>query len=194
MLKSFSDEKLCEDLQKDPENSEIINELVSRHSGIYFKFIHKYLSSFQNSGIKEDAIADMQYHILRAAMEFDPSKKMKFSSFVGSRARFMCLNILNKQKKEPELLTSDCEEVLKIHSPAESNEPEHGKIIGKFINQLEIYSDKRAKDLFMERYFSQNKVKPWSEIAPKMNLSIQGCINIHNSALKNISKIIRSNR
>jgi len=42
------------------------------------------------------------------------------------------------------------------------------------------------------RYSGDSKLKPWREISEKMNLSIQECINIHNSALKKISKNIKS--
>jgi hypothetical protein len=30
----------------------------------------------------------------------------------------------------------------------------------------------------------KNKVMPWKQIGDSMNLSIQGCINIHNSAIE----------
>jgi hypothetical protein len=34
-------------------------------------------------------------------------------------------------------------------------------------------------------------VTPWKNIGNKLNLSIQGCINIHNSALKDIRKELK---
>ena len=33
---------------------------------------------------------------------------------------------------------------------------------------------------------SKNKVMPWKNIGYEMNLSIQGCINIHNSAIEHV--------
>ena len=40
--------------------------------------------------------------------------------------------------------------------------------------------------IFKYRYIdgAQNKVMPWQKISIKLNMSIQGCINIHNSALE----------
>ena len=190
----ISDTDLCGLLKSDPENNGPIKELVSRHSGIYFKFIHKYLSSFSNLGLKDDLLQDASFHILEAAKVYDPTRKMKFCSFVGSRARFMCLNILNKQRKEPEIVSADSDEALQVPALAESTEHIDRKVIKKFMKSLDSYHDKRAKVLFQERYFSQDFLKPWREIAPKMNLSIQGCINIHDSALKLVSKEIRLKR
>ena len=42
------------------------------------------------------------------------------------------------------------------------------------------------------RYSGLNKLTPWRKISKKMNLSIQGCINIHNAALKKISKNVKT--
>jgi len=42
------------------------------------------------------------------------------------------------------------------------------------------------------RYENTNKLTPWRKISKEMDLSIQGCINIHNSALKTIAKKIKS--
>ncbi len=36
----------------------------------------------------------------------------------------------------------------------------------------------------------KNKVMPWKNIGKKMDLSIQGCINIHNSAIKKIKQTL----
>jgi hypothetical protein len=41
------------------------------------------------------------------------------------------------------------------------------------------------------RYENVNKLTPWRKISKEMDLSIQGCINIHNSALKTIAKKIK---
>ena len=41
------------------------------------------------------------------------------------------------------------------------------------------------------RYSNGNKVTPWKKIAKKLDLSIQGCINIHNNYLKEIKKYVQ---
>jgi hypothetical protein len=48
------------------------------------------------------------------------------------------------------------------------------------------------KIIFHERYFCgpKGKLKPWKDIAGMMNLSAQGCINIHDRAVKELNQKI----
>jgi hypothetical protein len=65
------------------------------------------------------------------------------------------------------------------------------QILSKFRKHLDVYPDKRVSKIFNMRYENNNKLTPWRKISKEMDLSIQGCINIHNSALKTISKKIK---
>ena len=65
------------------------------------------------------------------------------------------------------------------------------QILSKFRKHLDVYPDKRVSKIFNMRYENTNKLTPWRKISKEMDLSIQGCINIHNSALKTISKKIK---
>ena len=40
------------------------------------------------------------------------------------------------------------------------------------------------------RYSGDKKLTPWKKIAKKLDLSIQGCINIHNKHLTEIKKYV----
>jgi hypothetical protein len=40
------------------------------------------------------------------------------------------------------------------------------------------------------RYKDNKKLTPWKKIAKKLDLSIQGCINIHNKHLNQIKKYV----
>ena len=188
----LDDKDLCKLIKDNPENEMPLRELVERHSGIYFRFIHKYLSSEANIELKNDYLTEANLIIFEAAKKYDPNRGMKFSSFLGNETRFLCLNILNKQKREPETINSDSDEVKQIVDKSEPRDVKIQKVMSKFKAELETYPDVRAKELFRQRYFTEDTVKPWREIAPSMNLSIQGCINIHNSTLKKLSKSIRS--
>ena len=50
--------------------------------------------------------------------------------------------------------------------------------------------DARVEKIFNMRYIigSKNRVMPWNKIGKELNLSIQGCINIHNSAIKQVKQ------
>ena len=53
---------------------------------------------------------------------------------------------------------------------------------------LDKSGDRRACKIFKMRYIigDKNKVMPWKKVSKEVNLSIQGCINIHNSYIKKI--------
>ena len=60
----------------------------------------------------------------------------------------------------------------------------------KILNIADNSGDSRISKIFRLRYLDPegNKVTPWKKIGTKLNLSIQGCINIHNKAIKKIKK------
>ena len=39
----------------------------------------------------------------------------------------------------------------------------------------------------------KNKVMPWKKISKELNMSIQGCINIHNSAIEEFKLELKDN-
>ena len=41
------------------------------------------------------------------------------------------------------------------------------------------------------RYSGNRKLTPWKKIAKKLDLSIQGCINIHNNYLEEIKNYVQ---
>ena len=50
--------------------------------------------------------------------------------------------------------------------------------------------DERVKKIFKMRYKNGTRLTPWKKIAKKLDLSIQGCINIHNKHLTEIKKYV----
>ena len=62
------------------------------------------------------------------------------------------------------------------------------ELINKIFETLKDSGDKRACKIFTMRYIigEKNKVMPWKKISKAVNLSIQGCINVHNSYIKKI--------
>ena len=66
----------------------------------------------------------------------------------------------------------------------------------RILNLIEKHQDKRLKVIFHERYFcgSRGKLKPWKQVAQKINLSAQGCINIHDRAIKELSHKIENEK
>jgi hypothetical protein len=104
----------------------------------------------------------------------------------------MCLNASNKNKKYVELNdnTYDFECIKDTYEHTVVNFQD--QILKEFNEEINKHPDKRIQKIFSMRYSGNKKLTPWRKISKAMNLSIQGCINIHNAALNSISKNIRS--
>ena len=66
----------------------------------------------------------------------------------------------------------------------------------RIINLIKKHKDKRLQTIFHERYFcgEGGKLKPWKDVAKKINLSAQGCINIHDRAIKELNNKINNEK
>jgi len=65
----------------------------------------------------------------------------------------------------------------------------------KTIELSKKHEDKRVEKIFEMRYIigEKNKVMPWKKISKELNMSIQGCINIHNSAIEDFKLELKDN-
>jgi DNA-directed RNA polymerase specialized sigma subunit len=154
--------------------------------------VNSFLKNCNNSSVKDDIINDKDFAIYNTALKFDETRGTKFSTFLGNEAKWMCLNANNKNKKFIELNDQSCD-FDKIKDETEvDNKHFEDLILKDFQEEIKNHPDPRIKKIFEMRYSGNKKLVPWRKISKKMNLSIQGCINIHNSALKSISKNIRS--
>ena len=176
-------------LQAGENENECIKELVLRHSGIYLSIIHSYIPSQSALINKEDLINDKEYHIYQAALKFDEDKKSKFSTFLGKETKWMCLNLHNKNKNKN---ITPFDETINpsVDSPFDNGESCKEDFIKKILEITKAHPDKRVNKIFKMRYIDgeKNGVMPWRKIGRALNMSIQGCINIHNSAISNIKQ------
>lgn len=190
----MSDCELIGNLKNENKSGECLMELVSRHSGIYMTMVNNYTPSVNSTHVsfKNELISDKNYYIYEAALQYDESKETKFSTYLGNKARWMCLNLYNKNKhrssKEVEINKPEMKEI------PENNDDNEKSISKDFLEKvfafIEKEQDPRILKIFKMRYIdpSNNKVTPWKFIGESLNLSIQGCINIHNKAISKIKK------
>lgn len=191
-MEILSDLDLVKNIKKKVNVNESLQKLIDRHSGIYLDIVNSFLKNCNNSSIKDDIINDKDFAIYNTALKFDETRGTKFSTFLGNEAKWMCLNANNKNKKFIELNDQSCD-FDKIKDETEINNKHFEDLILKdFQEEIKNHPDCRIRKIFEMRYSGNKKLVPWRKISKKMNLSIQGCINIHNSALKTISKTIRS--
>jgi RNA polymerase sigma factor (sigma-70 family) len=185
---------------KNTKDEPSLLKLIERHSGIYIDMVNKYIPNSIEGIDKEDIIQEKDYTIYNAVLKFDEDKNTKFSTYVGNIARWKCLNTYNKKRKFPqESIETTVFSLKKQNNKNFSYDfdlksienKENLKLIFNFINKCK---DKRVKTIFDMRYKSGQKTVSWKKIAKKLDLSIQGCINIHNNYLNHIKKLCSVNQ
>ena len=193
-FKKLSDEDLIKGIKSSANSGECLMELVYRHSGIFMSMVHSYTpNNIKVMGSsKTDILLDKDYYIYQAALKYDDSRNTKFSTYLGNETKWMCLNMYNrfKSKSMREIPLEPC-----ILSPEEEEDiSETGleieDIFNKIMDIVNEQKDQRVKDLFRMRYIDStgNKVMPWRDVGIYLNLSIQGCINIHNKTINKIKR------
>ena len=99
------------------------------------------------------------------------------------------MNIYNKNKKK-KLIPVE-ENLINYFSYLSRDEPSSNMDeFNEIINKAKSCSDSRIGKIFHLRYVvgKNNSVMPWKSISSELNLSIQGCINIHNSFINSVKR------
>jgi len=188
-VNNLEDQQLVENIKKDKKTEDCLQELIGRHTGIYLDIVNKYTQN-GNTTNKLDLIDEKDYNIYQAALKYKSDKGTKFPTFLGNETKWICLNKYNKQKKEPQLSIEDIKETEIVNSrfsaKSDNIKKEDLEVFSEAIKFSKNHKDKRVEKIFEMRYITgeKNKVMPWKKISEELNMSIQGCINIHNSAVE----------
>ncbi len=194
-MENLSDIELVENIKQDIYTDQSLQELINRHSGIYLDIVHSYMKNCPTPELRQDIVNEKEITIYSSALKYDENRGAKFSTYLGNEAKWKCLNAANKNKKNNKFV----EMTEKLYDE-EKQKPNNcndqylleEEILDSFTEYLDDMPDKRIKKIFKLRYSGHKKLTPWRMISKKMNLSIQGCINIHNSALKKIAKNLKN--
>ena len=138
---------------------------------------------------KDELINDKEYNIYQAALKYDHTRGAKFSTYLGNETKWMCLNLYNKNRRNPEIAM----EALYIDLQQDFSQSEHEdnikkELFKKIMELVKDYPDERISKIFTMRYVEgyKNKVMPWKQVSEEIAMSIQGCINIHDSTIKKL--------
>lgn len=188
MIEDLTDSALT-DLIKAKNDEGALEELISRHSGIYVDMLKRFGMNCLTQNQVSDIMKDKDYVIYKAALEYDESKA-KFSTHLANKTKYMCLT--QKTKNKNNRITANFDDIKFAEKDKSYTPDESCKINDSFtriLNLIERHKDKRLRIIFHERYFcgKRGKLKPWKDVARTLNLSAQGCINIHNKAIREIS-------
>ena len=192
MSSELSDLDLIKNLQNQVDIQNSLTELVYRHSGIYLDMVNNYASPNNPFIDYHELIQDKEYKIYDAAIKYDPDRGAKFSTYLGNETKWMCLNLYNRNKRRPAFQSEYIENMPESNNIEDDTISESIKqdLFNKVLSIIKQHPDKRVEKIFKMRYIvgTKNKVMPWKQIGDQMNLSIQGCINIHNSAVEHVQQ------
>jgi len=192
---NLTDEQLIENIRSDNNTESNLNELIDRHSGIYLDMVNNYSSPDSPFANYDDLINDKQYKIYCAALKYDKNKGAKFSTYLGNETKWMCLNNYNKNKRKPSFHSDHLENIPEDKEMTENSISRSVKedLFTKVLSIISRHPDKRVEKIFNMRYIvgQKNKVMPWKDVGSKMKLSIQGCINIHNSVVNYVQEELK---
>ena len=184
-INNLEDFQLVENIKTNKKAETSLQELIGRHTGIYLDIVNKYTQN-GNTTNKLDLIDEKDYNIYQAALKYKSDRGTKFPTFLGNETKWICLNKYNKKKKEPQLSIEDIKEADILNTKNEKIKKEDLEVFTEAIKFSKKHKDKRVEKIFEMRYITgeNNKVMPWKKISEELNMSIQGCINIHNSAVE----------
>jgi len=180
-------------LAKNGDNDSI-KTLIEKHSGICVDVYKKYINLPNVSGfISDDIISSKDYIIYNSAKTYDPTRGSKFSTWLANQTRYFCLNCINKSGKLIPFETETLNSLIEGKSQEFKNEE---KTIERSNAALEVVketlsslSNKKIKECIEIKYFSKDgNHKSYTEIAEKMNVTVQTVINWHNKFIKIIKQ------
>ena len=184
-----SDLTLICKIQEDNTDQESLIALVDRHSGIFHTMVNHFMSSPQCALDKTQIVEDKEMTIYDSALNYDPSRNTKFSTHLANQTKWKCLNALNKKKKNKECFIDDENSYIEPSCDSFIKDINKEEALSVFEKCLKTEEDDRVKKIVDMRYGSyNNKLTPWRFIAKKLDLSIQGFINIHNKFINKVKK------
>lgn len=171
------------------DSSDALVELCERHSGIFIKMVNN-LSYTMTPLQKQDIIDERAYHIFVAAKKFDENKKVKFPTYLGLMAKWTCLNKGSKNMQDVNTVNFDS---IDFQERSEDLLPDENinKMEGMtfLLDEMDNLNETQRR-ILEERYFStdNHKLKPWKKVAQKVGKSVQGCIDIHDSSIRELER------
>lgn len=181
-IEDKSDLQLVKNVQKNNCEKSLL-EIIERHSPLCYKIYKKYTPSFNVKNIPLDEIYNNKnYIIYKSIQSFKPSKKTKFSTWLGNQIRYQCLNAINKKE---DIIYMENKDLNFIIDQQKQNTSNHLEDLKEYINSLlDQLKDNRISRIFKMRYFENDSNQTWTKIGRRMNMSTQNAINLHNRGIQ----------
>lgn len=99
------------------------------HTGIYYSIAAKYSRAYPDVIKIDDLNDDRMTNIYKWIIDYNPEKNMKLSSYIGDMTKYLCMDILKKEKHNP-LSPS-------VITPRFETEQSNGTIVAAHIEDVE---------------------------------------------------------
>lgn len=190
-LKKLPDITLVNNIKQNLSPDDSIKILSERHSGLYAQTVLR-TTGDSIPNLKEDLMQEKMSIVYSAATTYDESRCPKFSTYLANMARWNCLH--NKSEKKNCEIPCDNDTIdLILNAEEKFAMPTitDDFLMNRINEEIAAIPNETAQRIIKMRYFcSSGKNNSWKKIANSLQLSIQGCIDIHNRYLSRIRKNI----
>lgn len=171
-----------ENYKKGCTDSKPLVELVSRHTGLYANIVNQF-AGYSSAINKDDLLDERLSNIWDYAKEYDESRGMKFSTYLGQRVKFTCQTILSKQKIETSDVSNNLPEPRDFMDAEEARDD-----IAEIMSHTEESKDK----LFRRILKMRGDKMTWAVIGEKTGYSYEWVRKVYYKRLDELKKKVLS--
>lgn len=195
-ISDLDDVSLVSNVKNQVQLEECLNELINRHSGIFYKASSNCLAGGQ---LRNDFFDEKQYFFYSVATKFDESRGCTFPVYLYNMTRWTCMKELTKatkRDKEDPYDPADLDSVMDRDGSEKS--PLDDLIFGEDLSIIEDALDKiqdeKARKIIRMRYFEGEgkKPTPFFSLKDEVGLSRWGVIMAHNRGIDKVKKHIKN--
>ncbi len=183
-LSHLTDYELIENVKKNG-CSDSFNQLVDRHSQLYYSVVQKFHFKHPDSSLQE--LSDDLYIVFNEVVnKYNLEKKTKFSTYLYHMVRFHCLNSHKKTKHEVSYENKDIDSINESNNRYYTFQDNLEEVNNYVFKVLDKMKDKRISKIFKRRFIDvdNNKVTSWNKISTELGLSVTGVINLYQKGQK----------
>ena len=193
-VSSLDDTALANNIKNEVNLNESLDELINRHSGIFFKAGSNCLGAGQ---LRNDFFDEKEFFFYSVASKFDDTRGCTFPVYLYNMTRWTCMKELTKATKR---CKEDPYDPLDLDTVMRDTKTEKSPVDDLMFNEdlslvkdaLEKIGDEKAKKIIKMRYLEGEGKKPTSffNLKDEVGLSRWGVIIAHNRGIKRVQQHI----
>ncbi len=199
----LSEADLIARVQSDADSSALLG-LISRHTGIYFNVVNRYAAAYPNVIKARDLDDDKLFNIYTFVRDYDPTRGMKLSTYIGDRTDYLCKTLLKRDERNPmspgtyastgamslDAVPQDAYASTYGHSVALEDHSSAARVVEVANTDIgietiraaaeEVCDDKRFLQILEHRHLNAaDGGMSWRRIGERVGLSHEGCRKVY---------------